>query len=57
MSSLGSCFGDLPISAFVNRVQPAGSLNPVRHALSRDGSPAARSAIPWQNLSQRRAFE
>ena len=57
IGAVGIWLGLLPISAFAKRLQPEGSLNPSRHNMDDNGTPASRRTRPWNNRSHRRALE
>ena len=57
IGALGIWRGVLPISVFVKRVQPEGSLNPSDHTMSSTGVRVSLKHKPWMNRSHRRARE
>ena len=57
IGAMGIWRGVLPISAFVKRVQPEGSLNPSDRTMDHVDLAVSLRTNPWRNRSHRRALE
>ena len=57
IGAVGIWRGVLPIKAFVNRVQPEGSLNPSDHTMASLGTWVSLRTNPWRSRNHRKALE